>query len=230
MPIRTRPLLLLAGLLTTAAATLPAARAQAPAAPSGDFRTLEQPQPSPGPGKIEVIEFFSYGCPHCAAFYPVISAWAAKLPKDVLFRKVPVTFNRAPWVNAARAYYALRATGDLERLDGKLFSAIHEEHQQLFDESSLADWVGKNGGSAAKFSGAYSSFSVNNDTVQADHLAEVYAIDGIPSVAVGGKYVALADPNLPQDKYFVQLLEHADALIARARAELPPAPAAKKHK
>ena len=226
MSTRIRSWLLLAGVLAVALAAPPVSRAQLQLAAGTDYRELQHPQPAASPGKIEVIEFFSYGCPHCAAFYPLISAWVARLPRDVVFRKVPVSFNRGPWINLARAYYAMKSTGDLERLDGKLFNAIHQEHQQLFDGPSLADWVGKNGGSAEKFTTAYQSFSVNNDTVQADRTAEDYAVDGIPSIGVGGKYVALADPNVPQDQYFVQLLAHADALIAIARAALPPAAAA----
>jgi protein dithiol oxidoreductase (disulfide-forming) len=219
MSIRTRSLLPLAGLLAVALAAPLCAQVQLVA--GTDYRVLQHPQPQATPGKIEVIEFFSYGCPHCAAFYPVISAWAARLPKDVTFHKVPVSFNRPPWINLARAYYALKNTGDLERLEGKLFNAIHQEHQQLADASSLADWVGRNGGSAEKFAAAYAAFSVNNDTVQADKIAEDYAVDSIPTLAIGGKYVALADPNSTQEKYFQELLAHADALIELTRAASP---------
>src|SRR5438105_15886131 len=82
------------------------------------------------------------------AFHPLISAWAAKLPKDVVFKRVPVSFNRPQWINLARAYYALQATGDLPALDGALFHSLHVENLQLFDEPSLAAWVGSHGGDA----------------------------------------------------------------------------------
>jgi thiol:disulfide interchange protein DsbA len=147
----------------------------------------------------------------------------------VVLRRVPITFNRPAWVNVARAYYALQASGDLETLDGKLFRAIHDEHQQLFDAQSLADWVGKNGGDAEKFAAAYADFGVNNQTVQADKLAQDYGIDSIPTLAVAGKYVAMGPGDQPQPKYFAEILAHTDALIARARAEAPP-PAAVKPK
>lgn len=205
-----------------AALALHAAPASAQLVENTDYRRVDPPAPTSSAGKIEVIEFFSYGCPHCSAFYPVISAWAAKLPKDVVLKRVPVSFNRPPWINVARAYYALQASADLERLDGKLFHAIHDEHQQLFDEQSLADWVGKNGGNAAKFAAAYAAFGVNNQTVQADKMAEDYHIDSIPTLAVGGKYVAQGDGTQPQDKYFAEILAHTDALIARVRAESQP--------
>ena len=192
-----------------------------------DYRKLVAPQPTASPGKIEVIEFFSYGCPHCAHFAPLIDAWSAKLPADVVFRRVPVGFNRDAWINLQRAYYALQATGDLARLDGALFHAIHDEHKQLFEGQNLADWVGRNGGDAEKFSAAYVSFGVNNQTVQADRMAQNFAIDSVPSLEVNGQYVALANPERGETGYLNQLLANTDALIARVRAESAPQPAAK---
>ena len=186
-----------------------------------DYRKLNPPLPADSPGKIEVIEFFSYGCPHCNEFYPSISAWAAKLPPDVVFKRVPVSFNRPAWVNLARAYYALQATGELPVLDGALFHALHVEHLQLFDEASLANWVGSHGGNAEKFTQAYASFSVNNQTVQADALAQRYLIEGIPSLAINGTYVAMANSEHGQGPYFADLIAHTDQLIARVRSETP---------
>jgi len=226
MPIRNCTRALTLG-VALAAAALYAAPASAQLVENTDYRKVDPPAPTASPGKIEVVEFFSYACPHCNAFYPLISAWAAKLPKDVVLRRVPVTFNRPAWINVARAFYALQASGDLERLDGKLFHAIHDEHQQLFEEQSLADWVGKNGGSAEKFAAAYADFGVNNQTVQADKLAQDYRIDSIPTLAVAGRYVAAGPGDQPQPKYFAEILAHTDALIARVRAESPPATALK---
>jgi protein dithiol oxidoreductase (disulfide-forming) len=182
-----------------------------------DYRVLASPQPTGTPGKIEVIEFFSYGCPHCAHFYPLVSAWAAKLPKDVVFRRVPIGFQRPQWVNLQRTFYALQATGDFARLDGALFHAIHDEEQSLYDEASIADWVGRNGGNVDKFTAAYVSFGVNNQTVQADTMAEKYLIDSVPAMAVDGRYVGMADPNRGEMGYLAQLLENTDQLIALAR-------------
>jgi thiol:disulfide interchange protein DsbA len=183
------------------------------------FRKVVPPQPTDSPGKIEVVEFFSWGCPHCAHFYPLLHAWLAKQPKDVLFRRVPVGFNNDAWINLQRAFYALQATDDLERLDGPLFRAIHEQQLQLFDEEKLADWVGKNGGNAEKFSTAYTSFGVNNQTVQADEMAEKYQIDSVPTLAVNGQYVAMADPSPGEGAYLNELLANTDKLIAKVRAE-----------
>ena len=180
MSIRISTLALMPWLLAAALAVL---APPSPAQPmdGSDYKKLEPPLPTDSPGKIEVIEFFSYGCPHCNAFYPLISAWAAKLPKDVVFKRVPVSFNRPQWINLARAYYALQATADLPALDGALFHALHVENLQLFDEPSLAAWVGSHGGNAEKFTQAYASFGVNNQTVQADRLAERYLVEAIPA-------------------------------------------------
>jgi thiol:disulfide interchange protein DsbA len=191
-----------------------------------DYRVIQAPAPAAPAGKIEVLEFFSYACPHCAHFYPMVAEWLAHQPKDVTFSRVPVGFERPQWVNLARAYYALQVTGDFDKLDGKLFKAIHEERLPLFDQGSIADWVGKNGGDADKFALAYGSFGVNNQTVQADALQQSWAIDSVPNLVVGGKYVVMADPNLKEDQFLHELLVHADALIAMVRAERHlPAPA-----
>ena len=223
------PRLLAALCVLTAALVLASGPVAAQAVEGRDYRTLKPPQPtSSPPGRIEVIEFFSYGCPHCNDFYPLVTAWLAKQPKDVVFKRVPVGFGRPQWVNLARAYYALLATGDLDRLDGALFHAIHEEHLQLFDLGSLAAWVGKHGGKAEQFTNAYTSFGVNNATVQADQMAEDYQVTGIPTLAVNGRYVVLGEERAADEHAaFIELLKTADKVIAVARAQMhsahPPA-------
>jgi thiol:disulfide interchange protein DsbA len=184
-----------------------------------NFSTIVPPQPTSQRSKIEVVEFFSYGCPHCARFYPLLNAWVMKLPPDVLFRRVPVGFGREAWMNLQRAYYALEATGDLAKLDGPLFRAIHEERKPLFDESSIADWVGRNGGDAAKFTGAYISLDVNTQSFQADRMAESYHIEGIPALAIDGRYVAHTGGSTDEAQALQELLVSTDELIARVRSE-----------
>ena len=88
-----------------------------------DYTPISPAQPTDDPAKIEVLEFFSYGCPHCSDFHPLISSWAAKLPGDVVLKRVPITFGRAAWANIAKLYYALEATSDLARLDTTIASA-----------------------------------------------------------------------------------------------------------
>ncbi len=196
-------------LATTALLGPPAAQAQAELT---EYRVPRSPQPTQSPGKIEVVEFFSYACPHCAEFAPLLATWKATLAKDVVLRKVPVGFDRPPWINMQRAYYALLASGDAERLDAKLFTAIHQQQLPLFQEQALFDWVAKNGGDAQKFAAAYTSFGINNQTVQADKMAEDFEITGVPTLAVDGRYVALGDTQL-------ELLANTDKLIAKVRAE-----------
>ena len=184
-----------------------------------NFTTLAPPQPTSQHGKIEVVEFFSYGCPHCAHFYPLLNAWVAKLAPDVLFRRVPVGFNRDLWINLQRAYYALDASGDLARLDGPLFHALHEERKPLVDESSLSDWVGRNGGHADKFAAAYISLQINKETVQADQMAADYRIEGVPTLAIDGRYVTRGAASADEEAGLKDVLATADELIARVRNE-----------
>jgi protein dithiol oxidoreductase (disulfide-forming) len=178
-----------------------------------DYRTLEPAQHSDAPpGKIEVLEFFSYGCPHCYEFYPLISAWEAKLPKDVVFKRVATGMGRTAWTNLAKAYYTLESTGDLNRLDAQIFRAIHEEHAPLFDEKAISEWAAKHGVEQGKFITAFDSFGVNTKLNQAEKMVESYKIDGVPAIAVGGQYVVIANS-------FEQMLGNASALIAKVRAE-----------
>jgi protein dithiol oxidoreductase (disulfide-forming) len=230
MSLRTYLTTLAGGLLglVCVATAAPAATAAAAPVQGTDYRLVVPPQNTLSPDKIEVVEFFSYACPHCGAFFPVVNQWLARQPKDVVFRRVPIGFSRPEWINLARAYYALQSTGDLPRLDGALFHAIHEEHQRLFDPQSLADWVTKNGGSGEKFSAAYGSFGINNQTVQADKMAEDFGVDSVPMLAVDGKYVAIADASVGEAQYGKDLLAHTDLLIAKARAEHAAAHAAPK--
>jgi protein dithiol oxidoreductase (disulfide-forming) len=191
-----------------------------------DYRTLEPAQHTDvGPGKIEVLEFFSYGCPHCYEFYPMISAWTAKLPKDVVFKRVATGMGRLAWTNLAKAYYTLESTGDLNRLDGQIFHAIHEERAPLFDEKAISEWAAKHGVDQAKFTTAFDSFGVNTRLNQAEKMVESYKIDGVPGIAVGGKYVVMGNS-------FEQMLANASALIAKVRAErgAAAAPAGAAHK
>jgi thiol:disulfide interchange protein DsbA len=219
--MRIRHVMTVAGAVLALAAVLqpPAARAQV--IEGTNYKVLTPSQPPQSPGKIEVVEFFSYGCPHCAEFFPLIGTWLATQPKDVAFRRVPVGFERPPWINLQRAYFALLASGDLNRLDGPLFAALHQERLQLYDEPALADWVGKHGGSAEKFAAAYTSFGINSQTVQADKMVEDYQVTSIPMLVVDGRYIALGNS-------FSELLANTDKLIAKVRAERAPAAAKKK--
>jgi len=178
-----------------------------------DYTSIDPPQPTDNPAKIEVIEFFSYGCPHCNDFNPLIHAWAAKLPADVSFKKVPITFGRAAWNGISRLYYTLEATGDLPKLDAAVFKAIHDERVNLFEEKTLNEWVAKKGVDPKKFADTYNSFGVMSKTKRADQIAQAYRIQGVPAIAVDGKYMVTGG------KDFNETLVIADKLIAKARAD-----------
>jgi thiol:disulfide interchange protein DsbA len=178
-----------------------------------DYRTLDPPQHSDSPpGKIEVLEFFSWGCPHCNEFNPLITQWAQKAPKDVVFKRVATGMGRTAWTNLAKAYYALESLGFAETLNAPMFHAIHEEHLPLFDEGAITAWVGKHGVDPAKFRTAFDSFGVNTRLNQAEQMVENYKIEGVPSLAVGGKYIVLGNS-------YAEIMADLDAVVAKVRAE-----------
>ena len=177
-----------------------------------EFNPINPIQPTDDPSKIEVVEFFSYGCPHCADFNPLLNLWAAKLPADVVLKKVPVSFGRAAWANAAKLYYALEVTGDLKRLEGDVFKAIHQERTNLFDEKTINSWVAARGVDGKKFSEAFGSFGVMSKLRRGDQMAQGYKIEGVPAMAVDGKFLIAA-------MGFEQQLATADKLIVRVRSE-----------
>ena len=151
-------------------------------------------------------------CPACAEFEPLLSPWVARQGADVVVRKVPVSFGRAAWANVARLYYALEATGDLKRLEADIFKAIHAERINLFDEKTMQDWLVKKGVDARKFSEVFSSFGIMSKVKRGDQLAQAYKIQGVPALAVDGKY-------LVGGKDFAEALAITDKLIAKSRSE-----------
>jgi protein dithiol oxidoreductase (disulfide-forming) len=176
-----------------------------------DYQKLAPPQPPATPDKVEVIEFFSYGCPHCYAMQSHIVPWAAELPKNVSFIRVPVSFGRREWGQLSRAYYALEATGDLARLDNALFDGIHKERRQLFDEDNLAAWAGEHGVDAGKFRAAFESPGVTARTLRAEELSRLYRVNSVPTVIVDGKYIALGKTHEDMLKVARQLIDKSAA-------------------
>ncbi|WP_119157211.1 thiol:disulfide interchange protein DsbA/DsbL [Caldimonas tepidiphila] len=162
------------------------ARAQAPRAGT-DYVVLSQPQAPGAPGKVEVLEFFWYGCPHCFRFEPMLEQWVKQLPADVSFRRVPVAF-REEFVIHQRIYYALEAMGRLDDLHRKVFDAMHVDKNRLNTPEAAADLMAKNGVDRAKFLEVFNSFSVQSKVGQARKLAEAYRIDGVPALGINGRY------------------------------------------
>jgi len=196
------------------ALSLPQRAAAQGAAPveGAQFTRLEPSVPPQIAGKIEVLEFFSYACPHCNAFEPTLDAWVKKLPADVAFQRVPVPFL----MNAEsfqRTYYALQTLGQLDVLQRKVFTAVHVEHARLDKPADIAALVAKNGVDATKFLDVFNSFSVANSVSKAKRMTAAFRIDGVPTLAVQGRY--LTSPGQaggPEGALAV-----ADFLIQRAR-------------
>lgn len=179
-----------------------------------EYKLVSPPLASPK-DKIEVTEFFSYGCPHCSDFHPLVSQWSAKLPKDVGFRRVPVSFNRPEWARLAKIYYALEATGDLARLDAAVFVAIHEQRVQFKSDEAVFAWVASKGVDAKKFGEAFSGFSMQSRVTRADQDATAARISGVPSMLVDGRYLI----NNEAAGNYEDLLRITDAVIAKVRQE-----------
>ena len=150
---------------------------------------LGQPLPVTAPaGKVEVVEFFWYGCPHCNAFEPMLDAWTKKLPADVSFRRVPVAFRDEPFTTHQRIYYALETMNQVEAMHRKVFYAIHNDRQKLDKPAEIAAFMTKNGVDGAKFVEIMNSFGVQTKARQAKQLAEAYKIDGVPALGVQGRF------------------------------------------
>ncbi|MFW8566104.1 thiol:disulfide interchange protein DsbA/DsbL [Orrella sp. 11846] len=150
------------------------------------YVNVNPPQPT-DPDKIEVLEFFSYGCPHCAVLDPMVTEWRKTLSSDVSFQHVPVAFN-AGMKPAQQLYFALEAIGR-DDLHAKVFEAIHQQGKRLFKEEDIVAWVENQGVDKAQFQAAMKSFGVDSKMKRADQLVEGYGIRGTPSIAVGGRFL-----------------------------------------
>jgi thiol:disulfide interchange protein DsbA len=204
---------LLAVVIALLAAALPV-RAELVA--GRDYVVIVPQQTTDNPAKIEVVEFFSYACPHCNELHPTLSKWSSALPADVVLKRVPVTFGRQQWAPLARLFYALEATGDLARLDSAVFETLHRQGGKLFDDKSVIEWATARGIDRQKFTDAYNSFGVVSKVKQADQMAKAYAIQGVPALAVDGKYL-VTGKDLKD--YFNALLALTDQVIDKVRRE-----------
>jgi thiol:disulfide interchange protein DsbA len=153
-----------------------------------DYRVLPITQLIDVKGKVEVIEFFWYGCPHCYEFEPELKGWIKRQNKDVVFKKVPIAF-REELMPHSQLFYALEALGKGDTLNDKVMFAMHRENKRLLNENEIADWVAAQGVDRNAFLAAYRSFAVLSKARTANQLGNAYRIDGVPTVAVQGKYI-----------------------------------------
>src|SRR5438093_3981710 len=179
-----------------------------------EYVRLKNPQPVETGKKIEVIEFFSYGCPHCNDLEPILDAWVAKLPPDVQFRRVPVIFQQR-WEALARIYHTLDAMGDEARLSPEVFKAIHASGLPLYQDKAFFDWAAAHGLDRTKVVEVYGSFAVTSRFNRAKAVAQAYNIQSVPTMVVDGKYVTSSDPVGTH----AAMPPVLDALIVKARAE-----------
>jgi thiol:disulfide interchange protein DsbA len=180
----------------------------------GEYATLKPEQPVETQGKIEVIEFFWYGCIHCYNLQPPIEAWHKRLPPDVQFRRVPAVFNDR-WALDAANYYALEALGLVERLHRPLFDAIHNDRLRTDSAESFNPWLLGKGVDLKKFDDARRSFGVQSKVRRAAQLTLAYRIEGTPAMAVHGRYTVSPDPRRGQDA----MLATVDQLIDQVRRQ-----------
>jgi thiol:disulfide interchange protein DsbA len=176
-----------------------------------DYARLTIPQTPGAADKIEVLEFFSWGCSHCAEMHPLISEWEKELPANAVLVKTPISLGHQEWGQLVRAYYALEAIGELKRLEGAVFDAIHKERQPLFTEDRIAQWVASQGVDERKFRAEFNSSAVSTKALRAEQLARDYRVSQTPQLAVDGKYIVRGQTHADSLAIARQLIDKAAA-------------------
>jgi len=200
-------------LATTAWLSALPAKAQWAFKAGKDYVVLDRPVPTDaGPGKVEMLEFFWYSCPHCNKFEPTFAQWVKDAPKDVVVRRVPIAF-RDDFAPQQRLFYTLEAMDLLGSLHAKVFHAVHDEHLPLNTDATILAWIEKQGVDKAKFSDIFKSFAVTSKIKKAVQLQNEFHIEGVPSLGIAGRYYI--DGGLAGS--MERALKVAESLIAQAR-------------
>ena len=208
-----RNLILSAALVTASLFGMTAQAADVPLEAGKTYVELTNPVPVSVPGKIEVVELFWYGCPHCYAFEPTINPWAEKLPSDVNFKRIPAMFG-GPWDAHGQLFLTLEAMGVEHKVHNAVFDAIQKQGKRLTKPDEMADFVATQGVDKDKFLATFNSFAIQGQIKQAKELAQKYGVQGVPTMIVNGKYrFDLGTSGGPE-----QTLNVADQLIAKERA------------
>jgi len=188
-----------------------AASAFAQSEGAAEYSMLNPPRPTNSGEKIEVLEFFFYGCSHCFHLHPQLSAWQKHMPKDVQLDFVPTQFNPS-WEPMAYTYYALKAMGLADKLDDKLYNAWNLDRLVLVEQDAIADFVAQQGVDRKQFLDYYRSFSVHSQVEQSKQMMHQYQIEGTPTLIVDGKYsITGLGPE--------ETIRVLNQLIAKARRE-----------
>lgn len=176
-----------------------------------DYIPLERPQPSATGDKVEVIEFFSYGCPHCAHFEPVLEGWLKSgKPENVEFRRVPVAWNQG-FEAFARVYYAAHMNGATAEADEAIFHLIHEEKPPQLTLETIADVLAKYGVDKEAFIQAFGGEAVTARVNDAKALTRAYRVTGVPMLVVDGRYQVPTQAGAD----FQRMLDTADYLAGK---------------
>lgn len=197
------------------------AQPAAPAFKEGvHYFLLAEPVRPRDPKKIEVVEVFQYGCPHCFRFDPLVKAWQKNLASDVDFYELPVVWN-APGQLHAQAFYAAQALGVLDKMHAAMFNAIHVKNNPLNTRASIEQLFADNGIGVEQFTKAFDSFGVTSQVNQAKARMLSYKIDGTPELIVAGKYLidgkSFSGPGTTEHDSHLKMLEAANFLIAKER-------------
>ena len=195
--------------------------AQAPRQP---YAVLSPAQPTDGSGKIEVIEFFWYGCPHCYTLEADVNAWLKKAPKDVVFKRVPAAPN-PQWEQSAALYYTLEAMGVLDQYHARVFEAFHKENKNLGNKRIREEWLKANGIDVAKYHEVEKSFSVATRLQRARQMTASYKVDGVPRIFVNGKYYTAGELAGGNSRVFAVVDQLIDMARKEKTASASPAPA-----
>jgi len=182
---------------------------------AGAFRKVRREVPRSTPGKIDVVEFFWYGCIHCYNFEPKVNAWYKKLPSDVVFTKIPIVYQsqRVNFQGHQRLYYTLEAMGKLDMAHSQVFEAMHKDKKQLANDEQIFDFAESLGLKREDFANMFKSFGVNAKCAQAKSIFEAYGADGVPTLGVDGKFFTSASIAGSEDN----AIRVAEALIRRQR-------------
>lgn len=197
-----------------------------------EYKPIVPAQAAGADGKVEVIEFFSYACPHCNDFEPSLESWIKRKPKDVEYRMVPMVF-REQWRPPAKLYYTLEAMGLVEKYHLKVYDAIHKDGKQLFTDQAVKEWAKSVGIDPGKFNDVYDSFGIDAKLQRSAVMGREYGVQFTPAMGVNGKYITgpswVTNPpeggsnsKVDYPRFFVVL----DKLIDMARGK----PVAKKNK
>jgi protein dithiol oxidoreductase (disulfide-forming) len=177
-----------------------------------DYTRLSSPIPVAVAGKVEVIEFFGYWCPHCNELEPKLESWIRKFPDDVNFRRIPVAWQESH-VPFQRLFYALESLGIGSEIHPKVFQAVHGQHLRLDIEAGLVIFAAANGIDRVKLTDAMKGFAVANKVRTANQLFSAFRLDGVPTLAISGRFLTSPDQAGGED----QALQVADALIRKSR-------------